>query len=389
MATILTEKYEINKPSSLTQIVYYDPSSKELTSVNSLQIDLVNSMYYMVNKVMHSKLMDKESKDRILNCEQDDVGSETFEIRLKDISRMLGKYSNSQYDYIINKIHHLRHVDVIVNALNKDKEMTRTTASVVGPINEIMGNNVSFKAAFPRVLVKSYFNTQKYFKKHYLAIQFSLKSKYSKLLYELAKDYEGLEHGITLDIDSLIELLNVTTDSMKAPSRFKAHVLKRSVEEINRETDIIIEYVMEKDKNKVYKVNIKSYKQNEDRLKELGLIEPPIENDELYHLSFNKLEKLKAKGYDVKDDDAWIKTDLKNNKENYESMNKIDEFLQDNDETTKNEFYQNLAKYVKSNDPIVVINEYIIKDIYSGTLYSKNATETHELMVSCFDEYYD
>ena len=62
-------------------------------------------------------------------------------------------------------------------------------------INEIIGKNKSIKASFPRVLIKSYYNTRKYFKKHYLTIQFSLKSKYSKLLYELAKDYEGLENG--------------------------------------------------------------------------------------------------------------------------------------------------------------------------------------------------
>ncbi len=79
-----------------------------------------------------------------------------------------------------------------------------------------------------------------------MAIQFSLKSKYSKLLYELAKDYEGLQNGKEISFEELHELLNVTTDTMKVPSRFKAHILKKSVDEINELTDIRIEWDMTK-----------------------------------------------------------------------------------------------------------------------------------------------
>ena len=92
-----------------------------------------------------------------MDCDEDDTGSEAFEIKMKDISAMLSKYTNNQYKYLIDRIHELRHIDVVINALNKDKNMTRTTVSVIGNINELLTDNKIVKVEFPRILVKSYY----------------------------------------------------------------------------------------------------------------------------------------------------------------------------------------------------------------------------------------
>lgn len=386
MTDILTNKYEINKPSSLTQIVYYNPTDKTIAAVSPTQLDLINAMYYIVNRSMHSDIR-PDVKERILNCQPDDLEFETFTIKMNEVTSMIGKYNKGQYDYIIAKIKELRHVDVYINALNKDKEMTRTTTSIVGPINEILSDNKIIKTTFPRVLIKSYFNTQKYFKKHYLAIQFSLKSKYSKLLYELAKDYEGLQNGKEISFEELHELLNVTTDTMKVPSRFKAHIMKKSVDEINELTDIKIEWDMTK-KNKGYYITIKSSKQSDERLSELGLIESAITTNPHYARSSEKLNKMIERGYIIQNKDAWITEDINRNSENYDAMNSIDEFNQ-NEQNVKNEFLTKMAQMLNAPDPIICIDNYIIKEIFGTKTYSNDAKETYDLILKCHDAFYE
>ena len=387
MSDILTDKFEINKPSYLTQIVYYDSKTNTIAPINPAHLDLVNSMYYIINKSMKMDIIDASAKKRILECSDDDTGSEAFEIRMKDISTMTGKYTNNQYGYLIEKIHELRHIDVVINALNKDKNMTRTTASVIGNISEIIGDNKSIKAEFPRILVKSYYNTQKYFKKHYLTIQFSLKSKYAKLLYEIAKDYEGLEGGKNIEMTLLQKLLNVTTESMLAPSRFKAHVLKRTIDEINGNTDINIEWSMSKFKGE-YIVNIKSTKQNDDRLSSLGLIESSISSNQHYARSNEKLNKMIDRGYTIQNKDAWIAEDINRNSTNYEAMDNIDEFNQ-TDQTAKNEFFANMAKMLNAPDPIISIDNYIVKEIFGTKSYSNDAKETYDIILRCHETFYN
>lgn len=386
MSDILINKYEINKPSSLTQIVYYNPADKTVAAISPTQLDLINAMYYIVNRSMHSDIQ-PDVKERILNCQPDDLEFETFTIKMNEVTDMIGKYNKGQYDYIIAKIKELRHVDVYINALNKDKEMTRTTTSIVGPINEILSDNKIIKTTFPRVLIKSYFNTQKYFKKHYLAIQFSLKSKYSKLLYELAKDYEGLQNGKEISFEELHELLNVTTDTMKVPSRFKAHILKKSVDEINELTDIRIEWDMTK-KNKGYYITIKSFKQSDERLSELGLIESAVTANPHYARSSEKLNKMIERGYSIQNKDAWIAEDINRNGINYEAMDNIDEFNQ-TEQSAKNEFFGNMAKMLKAQDPIINIENYIIKEIFGTKTYSNDAKETYDLILKCYNEFYE
>ena len=387
MSDILTDKFEINKPSYLTQIVYYDSKTNTIAPINPAHLDLVNSMYYIINKSMKMDIIDASVKKRILECNDDDTGSEAFEIMMKDISAMTRKYTNNQYGYLIEKIHELRHIDVVINVLNKDKNMTRTTASVIGNISEIIGDNKSIKAEFPRILVKSYYNTQKYFKKHYLTIQFSLRSKYAKLLYEIAKDYEGLDGGKNIELSLLQKLLNVTTESMLAPSRFKAHVLKRTVNEINDTTDIKIQWSMNKVKDQ-YIVNIKSTKQDDVRLSELGLVETAITANPHYGRSNEKLTKMIERGYTIQNKDAWITEDINRNGSNYDAMNNIDEFNQ-TEQSVKNEFFANMAKMLNAQDPIINIENYIIREIFGTKTYSNDAKETYDLILKCHASFYE
>ena len=174
---------------------------------------------------------------------------------------------------------------------------------------------------------------------------------------------------------------------MLAPSRFKAHVLKRTVDEINETTDIKIEWSMTKVNNE-YIVNIKSIKQNDDRLSELGLIESAITANPHYARSNEKLNKMIERGYTIQNKDAWITEDINRNSENYDAMNNIDEFNQ-NEQNVKNEFLTKMAQMLNAPDPIICIDNYIIKEIFGTKTYSNDAKETYDLILKCHDAFYE
>ena len=175
---------------------------------------------------------------------------------------------------------------------------------------------------------------------------------------------------------------------MKTPSRLKAHILKPSVNEINKMTDIHIEWEMIKKSKKDIKVRFKSTKQDDDRLRELGLLEDPIETNPFYDRAREKLEIRKQRGQEIYDDVAWIKEDLRRNSVNYQAMDEINRFLTDNDQEVKNDFYLKLADMLNASDPILTIENYIIKEMFGDKTYSKNAAETQNLLVDVVEQYY-
>lgn len=379
MATVLTEKYEINKPSSLTQSIYCDIDKKtgnySIQSLEPIQLDLINSMYYLIHKQVNTN---QDIRNMILNS--DKGGSTEFEIELADIAGMLPKYNNRQYEQLIKKIRSLQAVHIVINALNKDKDMETTTTSIITEVTTNVNKTKKITAAFPNKLIRSYNNTQKYFKKHYLSIQFSLKSKYSKLLYELTKDYEGLENGISIPFESLIELLNVTTPNMQTLSQFKYHIIEKSIKEINETTDIEVSYtVVKKSKNDIF-FKFVSNKQGMDRLESLGLLAPSIESHRFYATSREKLDKMIDNGYKVHDIESWITADLKKFGNEYEMQEKIDNWIKDTSRDDINEVYQSLAAFLKSDDIAVVIKDYRLVDLYGTKTHTSSPTETVKLL---------
>lgn len=74
-----------------------------------------------------------------------------------------------------------------------------------------------------------------------------LQSKYALRLYELAISKKGLGKKFTITLLDLRKKLGVLPDEFSEMCDFKKRVLKKSIDEINKHTDIILNYEQEKE----------------------------------------------------------------------------------------------------------------------------------------------
>ena len=156
--------------------------------------------------------------------------------------------------------------------------------------------------------------------------------------------------------------------------------------EINEKSDIFIKSTAIKEKEngerlQVTKIKFFIEKQDDSKLKELGLIQESIINNKFYNKSKSKLDKLVKGGYKVIDEEMWIGTDIKKNEKHYESEIRIDIWLKETSENDKQMIYENIAKSIEDcEDPIIVIEDYKILGLFSKYAFTKNPLETIELL---------
>jgi len=377
----------MNKPSELCQVIFFENYKKGLFAYfESIEIDLINLILYRIKEgIINNTLQVKNDDDYIL------------EINLKEVSELLNKYNSTSYEPLIEHFRNLRYKEVVINALNKNKELGITYTSFIHKVMISKHRNKKLKSIKLQVdgeIVSMMLNVKKYFAKMFLKIQYSMQTKYSKLLYEILKDYENINQ-LYIDYDILLGLLNIKNlDRYSKYSYFNGEILKREVKEINEKSDIYVEYEPIKERTEdnprlhVTKIKFKMKKQSDERLKELGVInvepELPIEEKILQQKmkikSKEKLDKFIQSGYKVKDEESWIKTDIEKNHDLYLAQIRLDEYLDQIEELSQDEkfdLFNSLAQFVGSSDPVVFIEKYLIKDL-SGNTYTTNAKETRE-----------
>ena len=377
---ILTNKYEMNKSSELCQVVFYTESKKEkrLFNISALQLDLLNSIFYQSNKFLVQNKIELDSSD-----------TTTVELDLSELSAMLNRYKQSQYEYMVSVLDELSDVKVIINALNKNKQMhevslTRFILSIKLS-KHLDTNKKKIRIIMDNEVLKRVSNIKSMFSKMFLSIQLSMNSKYSKLLYELLKDYHGIK-TITIPYDHQLDLLNVTEETMKMWSNFRPHVIEKAISEINEKSDILVSYEPIKEKldgqrKQVTKIKFNIEKQPESRLQELGLIQQSIQSHKFYNKSKSKLDQLVQNGYKVIDPDMWIETDIKKNENQYDAEIRIDVWLRETAPEHRNMIYEHLASNIEDcDDPMVTIDNYKIIGVFSKDASTKNATETIAMM---------
>ena len=381
MASINKELMEFNKPSELTQILFIEGNYKKdysLFNISPLQVDLINNFYYEIRKRI---VMD--------NIEIPSDGSTVFEFQLKEICDVLGKYNNSQYTHLIEQLDSLGDIKMVINSLGKNKEIEELTITKFLQEIKISKHKKTeikkVKITMSNTLINTFLQTDRFFAKMFLMIQMKMSSKYSKLLYELLKDYEGIKK-ITFNYHTLLDLLNVTNESQKKWMMFNQNILKKSIMEINEKSDIFIKSTAIKEKEngerlQVTKIKFFIEKQDDSKLKELGLIQESIINNKFYNKSKSKLDKLVKGGYKVIDEEMWIGTDIKKNEKYYESEIRIDKWLKETSNTDKNFIYETIAKSIEDcEDPMIVIEDYKILGLFSKYAFTKNPLETIELL---------
>lgn len=373
---------EINKPSELCQIVCLDKNKNLSGSLTMTQLDIMNFLLYISREsIMKNKLSEIDEFYKI-------------EVPLMEFNKVLNLNSSHVYHHIIKSLTELKVNLFVINALEKNKNIETTITSFVHKISysKHKNNNKKIvKLVLDGDIIKSLIDTQKFFSKMFLKIQFSMNSKYSKLLYEVLKDYISV-NTLKLDIEMIYALLNVdiTKKTNTQWSTFRTNILEKAVNEINEKSDIVVSYEPIKEKiegqrKQVTQVKFNIEKQPKARLEALGLLEPPITEHEFYHRSKEKLEKLKKSGYVIKkSEEGWINKDIEENKELYEAQNNLDDYLEKIKSFTpdeKFELFSEIAHFIGSKDPVVSIGEdYIIKDMMGNAL-TKSAIETREKII--------
>jgi len=375
------QKFEINKPSELCQVVFVQKFKKtyEIYKISPLELDLMNAVMYRVRETI--------IKENIsINTE---IPSTLFEMKLQDFTSLFGGHNYHDYKPLIEKLTDLSEVKIVINALGKNKDIEETVLTRF--IHEIRlskhkhQKDQVVRIAVSNLIIDKFLNIKKYFSKMFFSIQFSLVSKYSKLLYELLKDYEGIKH-ITVDILEFQDLLNVTELSQRKWSIFQGNILSKSIDEINEKSDIIVSYEPIKEKlegqrKQVTKIKFNIEKQPESRLKELGLIEPTIDSLPFYNKSKAKLDDLVKNGYKVVDEEMWIKTDIKKNEERYDAEVRLDTWVKETPQDAKNNIFSTLASTLENcEDVTVYIKDYKILGIFSQDAFSRNPIETMNLL---------
>lgn len=378
MAKVNIEKFEINKPSELCQIVCMDENKNLNGELSSTQMDIMNLLLY--------KSREKIIKDEILTA------NEFFElgIELHYLNNALDKNNNNDYKRIIEQLTKLQKQQFAINALGKNKDLETTITSFIHKISFSRHKDNYKKMAriiLDGEIINMVIKTKKYFSKMFLSIQFSMISKYSKALYEILKDYENIKN-ISINMDLLYGLLNVNINkpSNTAWSTFRVNILEKAITEINEKSDILVSYEPIKEKLdgqrlQVTKIKFNIEKQPESRLQELGLIQESIQSHKFYNKSKAKLETLVQNGYTVIDEEMWIETDIKKNEERYDAETRIDTWLKETSQQDKQMVYERLASsFDDCDDPMVVIDSYKIVGLFSKDSFTKNPIETIAMM---------
>lgn len=379
--TVNSDKLEINKPSELCQVLFYNENNKGITaSISALEIDLINYILYESRKeiITNNIKFDKETSFKIT-------------LELKNIVNTLGKYGSGNFENILNYFRALRNKEIEINALKKNKQLVKSYTSFIHKITYISNEKVKNRKITILVdgeIIDMVLDVKNFFSKMYLSIQYSLKSKQSKLLYELLKDYEKIK-TISFDFIFLVNLLNSNSERNKKFAYFNNDILKKTINEINEKTDILLDYEPIKDKvdggrSQVVKIKFNIKKQSPKRLKELGLETKSISSHKFYKKSRAKLDSFVKNGYDVYDEEAWIEADITKYEDRYNAEDKIDRWEKETHDDPKNRTYRYLAEILEdcdeNEDRSVIIENYKLVGVFSKDAFTRNPQETVELL---------
>lgn len=382
----------INKPSALCQVMYFEDAKKGLFAyLNPIEIDLINLILY-------------KSREEIIKNKIDlDGVNFKLELLLKDISATFNKYTSTGYDPLITNFRNLRNKEVVINALNKNKEMETTYTSIIHKIKVSKHQNSKLKKItleLDNEIIGMMLDVKKMFSTMFFKIQFSLDLKYSKLLYEILRDYLGKNYnGVksrVIEIDMLLGLLNVKNlERYKKFSFFNGEIIKKAVNEINEKSDILVEYEPIKERPdggrlQVTKIKFSMKRQDEKRLEELGImeseeedlsVEEQLQYDKKESIALERLEK--AKQYQTIDnEEAWLKKTIESITDDFlTELDDIGEAKENLDNIDIKDFAEMLESKYKD---FVGMKDYKLIYVFDENKPSitNNALETVEVLSS-------
>ncbi len=267
-----------------------------------------SSAIQISNKV---NLLQRRSWNILLANAFDDLeDKDEYEISVKNLCNVL-KYNSHNDEHLKKLLKSLVSITVEWNILGKDKKQEW---GVVSLLSQAIIINGILTYSYAPVLRRKLTNPSMYAKIS-LSIQNKFNSKHSLALYELFLDYFDIKrnYGETkiIRVDEFRKLLGLNENEYKEFKDLNKYVIKKSVSEINKISEIFITVEYKKESRKVValKFSIKKNVNNNIKLevleikrkeqKSLPLEEFEIDNQKLLQILINEFGISKNKAIDI------------------------------------------------------------------------------------------
>lgn len=188
----------------------------------------------------------------LANAYDDLLNKDEYTIKIKDLAEIL-KFDSKDLELLKDSIRVLCGVQVEWNILNKDDEEW-TITHFLGDVT-IKKRSGTLTYTWGKKLREKLYNPTMYAKIS-LAIQSRFKSKYSLTLYEVCVDYfikkQGKGETPWITIEDFKKLIGAENDKYcKKFKHLNDFIIKKAVNEVNRESDIFIEVAKRTEGRKV------------------------------------------------------------------------------------------------------------------------------------------
>ena len=200
---------------------------------------------------------------------------EIHRVSMVELAAKLG-FDSKNEDYLKEVLRELRFCEVEWNLLNKDNKEVWGVAGLLASV-EIQDGICTYAFA-PHLRLKLY-NPRIYTKLN-LRLQNRFTSRYALILWELCFDYfdTDRDQGETpfISLETFRELLGIESDEYPAFSIFNRAVIKPAINEINKETDYLVEIEQKRIGRRVAELKLRI-----TRIKQISIQEslfPDIEN---------------------------------------------------------------------------------------------------------------
>lgn len=179
----------------------------------------------------------------------------SFRIEIGTLKRLAGIKDHNN-ENIKKALKELTTTQIEYNLLGKDKEEIWGIFNILAQveIKDVQrGEDCFVEFAFPPKILEAIKNPRIYAKLDLYVLR-NLNSKYSIALYEILKDYQNLWH-IRISVEQFRDLMGVEEGKYKKFTFLKNSVIETATKEINKKTDIIVSYDLEKLWRKITAIN--------------------------------------------------------------------------------------------------------------------------------------
>lgn len=196
--------------------------------------------------------------------QMNDKDFKIYNIDVQDIKNFFGiENEGSVYKYIKDSVRSLMDKKIVITEKMADGKTKETTIPMVIEMSRIIEDKSSISLSFHPKMKPYLLDLKNRFLSYDVENVLKLSSSYSIRIYELTKAYVGLGRR-AFGIDELKKILGIT-DKYKQYSHLKQRVLEPSKENINKDTDITIDYKEVKQGRRVVKLVFSISRKKSDR----------------------------------------------------------------------------------------------------------------------------